>query len=78
MAEIVPIRRLGPEPELSAPSYAPLSQEAREAYAALRGRLNALDRVFSGPFCTTQAKAQVSALAHEIAQGAQRVGRLCK
>jgi hypothetical protein len=71
--------RAKPAPKpVQAPTYAALSQEAREAFASLRGSVSRLERIFSGPFTTTTAKAEIQRLTDEIRILAQKTQRLAK
>lgn len=60
------------------PSTRVLSPEARQAFSSLDGRMNALRRVFSGPFATESQAAEIERLANEIRADALRVVRLAR
>jgi len=70
---VIPLRK-PPEPE----GYTPLTPQAREAFAALKGRVGALERVFSGSFTSAASHAEIGRLTEEIRAASQLVWRLSR
>lgn len=76
MGIVTPLRR---EPtSLSNAGYTLLTPEARQAFAGLEGKFNALKRIYSGPFASTLAADEIERLCGELRVEAQRVARLAR
>lgn len=76
MGTVTPLRR---EPtSISNAGYTLLSSEARQAFAALKGRVGALDRIFSGNFASTLSAAEIEGLCGEVRVEAMRLARLAR
>lgn len=70
MSEIIPLRKPQEVPE-----YISLTPQAREAFAALKGRVGALERCFAGSFVTSGQAETIARLTQEIQSAAQLVYR---
>lgn len=78
MAATVHALRPAPKALPAAPAYVSLSAEAREAMAALDGKMAALRRIFSGSFTTNHQAADIERLTIEIGVQARLVWRLSR
>ncbi len=65
-------------PRVAQSSYTQLSPEARQAFACLKGRIGALERIFAGNFASAVSAAEIEGLCGEVRIEAQRVARLAR
>lgn len=77
MAAVIPLRRPQTQGE-SACAYRSISPEAREAFVALEGRMNALKRIFAGSFATTTAHDQIETLCDGLENAVRKLRRAAK